>query len=203
VADAVENSVRMEENLWTQLVTTSGNLHILHSGRVNPSLRIDGAQMQGLIAFMRHHYQALCFDLSGNLEKYSIEIMLESKRVLLVCTPEKSSLLSAREKLEFLRGLELDGRVAVVLNRCEKRPLFTVPQVEDMLGMPVLQEFPNDYLAVNNAIADASWMPPNSDLGKKFALFADVLLGRTSPEAVTRKKKFLDFFALTPPKQSV
>ncbi len=36
--------------------------------------------------FMRRNYRVLCFDLSGNLEKYSLEIMHESKKIFLVCT---------------------------------------------------------------------------------------------------------------------
>jgi pilus assembly protein CpaE len=197
VADAVENSLRMDENLWPQMVTAMKNLHVLHAGPLNPSARIDSAQILSLIAFMRHNYQALCFDMSGNLEKYSLEIMQESKRVLLVCTPEKSSLLLAREKLEFLRSVDLGERVGVVLNRCPKNPLFTVPQVEDMLGLPVLQVFPNDYVGVNKAISAGTWMPPQSELGKQFSQFADMLLDRKPPEKV-EKKKFLDFFALSP-----
>ena len=37
-----------------------------------------------MIEFMRRNYQVLCFDMSGNLELYSLEIMRESRRVLLI-----------------------------------------------------------------------------------------------------------------------
>ncbi len=42
---------------------------------------MDVSQIGKLMAFMRRTYQALCFDLSGNLEKYSLELMQESKRI--------------------------------------------------------------------------------------------------------------------------
>jgi pilus assembly protein CpaE len=197
VADAVENSLRMDENLWPQLITILGNLHVLHAGSLNPSLRIDSAQIRSLIAFMRHNYQALCFDMSGNLEKYSIEIMQESKRVLLVCTPEKSSLLMGREKIDFLRTLDLEGRIGVVLNRCEKKPLYTVPQVEEILGRPVSQVIPNDYLGINKAAEAGSWMPPDSELGRQFDQLADILLERKAPEKAPERKRFREFFALS------
>ena len=60
------------------MVTKIGNLDVLHAGPINPSLRIEPAQIRHLIQFMRRNYQALCFDLSGNLERYSLEIMQES-----------------------------------------------------------------------------------------------------------------------------
>jgi phosphoribosylformylglycinamidine synthase len=48
-------------------------------------------------------------DLSGNLERYSIEIMQDCKRIMLVCTPEIPSLHLAREKINFLKTLDLDS----------------------------------------------------------------------------------------------
>jgi hypothetical protein len=39
----------------------------------------------------------------------------------------------AREKMRFLKTLDLDGRVMVVLNRSHRKMLFTKNQVEQML----------------------------------------------------------------------
>ncbi len=51
--------------------------------------------------------------MSGNLERYSLEIMHESKRIFLVCTPEIPSLHLAREKYLYLKQLDLGDRVGV------------------------------------------------------------------------------------------
>lgn len=195
VIDAAENALRMDENLWPQLVTTFGQLDVLHAGRVNPNLRIEGVQVRGLIEFMRRNYQAVCFDLSGNLERYSLEIMQDCKRVLLVCTPEIPSLHLAREKLHFLRAQDLDTRVSVVLNRVQKKGLFTKAQVEEILGMPVIKTFPNDYHGVNRALTQGTCMEPDTDMGKAFAQFANELLD-PQPTAVDPKKKFIEYFAV-------
>jgi pilus assembly protein CpaE len=197
VIDAAENALRIDENLWPQLVTNFGQLDVLHAGRVNPNLRIEGAQIRGLIEFMRRNYQAVCFDLSGNLERYSLEIMQDCKRVLLVCTPEIPSLHLAREKLHFLRAQDLDGRVSVVLNRVQKKGLFTKAQVEEILGMPVIKTFPNDYHGVNRALTQGTCIEPDSDMGKAFAQFANELLD-PRPVALDPKKKFIEFFAVQP-----
>ncbi len=88
----------------SQLVTTIQNLDVLHAGQINPSLRIDPTQIRNLVQFMRRNYSAMCFDLSGNLERYldRDHAGIEA-RVILVCTPEIPSLQLAREKLQFLR----------------------------------------------------------------------------------------------------
>jgi pilus assembly protein CpaE len=193
VIDAVEHSLHIDENLWPQLVTNIENLDVLHAGRVNPNLRVEGTQIRSLVEFMRRNYDALCFDLSGNLEKYSIELMQESKRILLVVTPEIPSLHLAREKLVFLRSFDLDGRVSIVLNRCHKKPLFTTAQVEELLGMPVLQQFPNDYTAITKSMTAGKWIDADTEMGQLFNEFARNLMEKKS--TVKEPKKFLEFLS--------
>jgi pilus assembly protein CpaE len=197
VIDAVENSLRVDEHLWPQLVTSMDALDVLHAGRINPNIRVESPHIRALVDFMRRNYQALCFDLSGNLERYSLEIMQESKRVLLVCTPEIPSLHQAREKLQFLRNLDLDSRVSVVLNRCQKKGLFTKQQVEELLGVPVLTTFPNDYHCVTRAMTAGTFLDPKSELAKSIEQFAQELVERRTTGQVPDKKKFLEFFAVS------
>jgi pilus assembly protein CpaE len=196
VTDALENSIRVDEQLWPQLVTSFDTLDVLHAGRVNPSVRIEGTQIRALMDFVRRNYQALCFDLSGNLERYSVEIMQDCKRILLVCTPEIPSLHLAREKLYYLRNFELDSRVAVILNRTNKKAIFSKQQVEEILGVPVARTFPNDYQAVNRAMTAGTFLEPASELGKLFNEFASELVERRSQSQPEGKRKFLEFFAV-------
>jgi pilus assembly protein CpaE len=197
VIDAAEHALHIDENLWPSLVTSIDSMDVLHAGRINPNLRIDTAQIRALVDFARRNYSALSFDLSGNLERYSLELMQESKRVLLVCTPEIPSLHLAREKLYFLRSLDLDSRVSVILNRCQKKALFTREQVEEILGVPVVKTFPNDYHGVNRAVTNGTCIDPLTDMGKEFTHFAQDLLEPRPPTGKPeQKKKFLEYFAV-------
>jgi len=112
-----------------------------------------------------------------------------------VCTPEIASLHLAREKLNFLRKLDLHSRVSVVLNRWHKKSLFSKDQVEELLGMPVWKMLPNDYLRVNQALHAAKWIDPDSAMGKSFNEIARALLER--PPVPADKHKFLEFFAVS------
>jgi pilus assembly protein CpaE len=186
----------MDENLWPQLVTFIEKMDVLHAGRVNPSIRIEAPQIRNLIQYTRRNYDALCFDLSGNLERYSLDIMHESKRVLLVCTPEIPSLHLAREKMQFLKSVDLDSRVSVILNRLHKKPLFGKAQVEDILGVPVLATLPNDYHGVNRSTAKGTVVDVSSDLGKDYVHFAASLVEPRHTQPAVNKKKFLEFFSV-------
>jgi pilus assembly protein CpaE len=197
VIDAVEYASRVDEDLWPQFVNEIDKLHVVHAGRLNPNLRIDPMHIRNLVEFMRRNYDVLCFDLSGNLERYSLEIMQESKRILMVCTPEIASLHLAREKMAYLRAMDLEERVSIVLNRVSKRPLFTREQVEDILGMKVVRTFANDYLAVNRAMTAGKCLDPTSELGKQCTEFGDQLLEPVKRPTLDQKKgKFLDFFTV-------
>jgi len=190
VPDAISRVADMDENLWPQLVTAAAGMDVLHAGRINPSYRIDPAQVATLVAF--------CFDLSGNLEKYSMELMQESKRILLICTGEIPSLHLAREKLAFLRDMGLSGRASVVLNRMRKNPLFSQVQVEELLGQPVVRVFDNDYLAVNHAVEEGKLLDSSTELGQSFTEFAAQLMDQPAAKPAASKRRFLDFFKPAP-----
>jgi pilus assembly protein CpaE len=199
VTDALEHAIAMDEVLWPQLVTSIGNLDVLHAGKLNPNVRIEPTQIRHLTEFMRRHYKSLCFDLSGNLERYSFEIMHESKRIFLVCTPEVPSLHLAREKYAFLKSLDLGDRVCVLVNRVSKRPVITPEQIEQILGLPVLMTFPNDYHGVGRAVTAGRSVDPKSELGLCFTKLAGALL-KKEPHPVAVKaeshNRFIEFFSV-------
>ena len=196
ILDALEQAHTMDETLWPQLVTAVGALDVLHAGGINPSLRIEPEEVRYLVQFMRRNYKVLCFDLSGNLERYSIEIMRESKRVMLVCTPEVASLHLAKEKLAFLKSVDLQERVTVLLNRVDRKNVLGADKVEELLGIPVFRSFSNDYPGINKATELGRSVEPSSPMGKQFDLFADALIEQRTP-ARADKHKFLQLFRVS------
>ena len=182
VVTAAENAHQMDETLWPKLVTTAGDLDVLPAGKLAPGHRIDGMQIGHLVEFARRHYQAICLDLSGILEKFSVELLHESKEIFLVCTPEVPSLHLAREKLHFLRGLDLEGRVKVLLNRAQRQSLIPVSEVEKVLGVPVYMSFPNDYLGVHRALTSGKHVSASSELGAGFAALAGAIRNGEPPK---------------------
>ena len=165
IMEVLDHMHELDENLWQQLVTTVAKLDVLHSGPLNPNVRVEPSQVHDMAQFWLRNYDVVCVDLSGNLERYSLEILRDSQQVFLVCTPEVPSLHLTREKLAFLKTLELDSRVAIVLNRVSKQSLLTPQQVQDVLGVPVMYNFINDYQVVNTATRAGEFVDPKSKLG--------------------------------------
>ena len=201
IYEAAENSNKLDEHLWPQLVANSGKLDVLPAGRLDPQTRIDPLQMRQLIAFARRFYKAICIDLSGNMEKFSIEVMQESRKIFLVCTPEIPTLHLARQKFSLLASMDLQDRVAVLLNRSQKRAVITTSQIEQLLGVPVHMEFPNDYRGVHNALTAGSEVDGDSDLGRQFQSLSYGMMDRTQPGKLQQtKKRFLEYFSVANPR---
>jgi pilus assembly protein CpaE len=197
IVDALAHAGAMDDQLWPQLVTRTSGLDVLHAGPLNPELRIETLNVRHLIDYARRNYKVICLDLSGNLEKYSIELMQESRQVFLVCTPEVTSLHLAREKMLYLRKMDLGERVRVLLNRqCRKAPVGA-SDVEQVVGAPVALTFPNDYAGVSKAITDGRVLPGNSEIARQCAALGGILAGRR-PRPAEEKRGFGQYFSLAP-----
>jgi pilus assembly protein CpaE len=203
VVDAAEHAATLDENLWPQLVTHFDRLDVLHAGKLNPNFRIEPIQIRHLLDFARRNYQAVCVDLSGNLEKYSLEIMQESKRIFLVCTPEIPSLHLAREKLQYLQSLDLGSRVSLVLNRAQRRSSINAEQIEQLLRIPVHATFPNDYHGVQRALQEGKVVDPSSELGKQFSQLARQMLSTKNPAKEDAKEKRTNSPSFSPSRRAV
>lgn len=181
ITSAVENAHQMDENLWEKLVKSFGQLDVLPAGKLVPGFRIEAIQIRYLLEFARRNYKAICLDLSGILEKFSIEILHEATQIFLVCTPEVPSLHLAREKLRFLRGLDLGGRVKILLNRAQRHTLIPIAEVEKLLELPVYMSFPNDYVGVHKALTAGKNVNPASELGAGFRALAESIRSGSKP----------------------
>jgi pilus assembly protein CpaE len=185
ITSAVENAHQLDENLWEKLVKSFGQLDVLPAGKLVPGFRIDAIQIRYLLEFARRNYKAICLDLSGILEKFSIEILHEANQIFMVCTPEVPSLHLARERLRFLRSLDLGDRVKILLNRAQRHTLIPIAEVEKLLELPVYMSFPNDYVGVHKAITAGRNVNPASELGGGFrALAESIRYGNKAPQPV-------------------
>jgi len=191
VVDAAENALDLDENLWPKIVSNKDHLDVLPVGKLSPGFRIEATQIRHILNYARRHYSAIFVDLSGMMEKYSIEILHEAKRVYLVCTSELPSLHLCREKLAFLRSQDLAGRVNILLNRSQKRGQISLDEMEKLFGMPVHMTFPNDYAGVHAALTAGKSVNPTSPLGSRYRELAETMIAKKTPSA-ERKRGLMD-----------
>jgi pilus assembly protein CpaE len=177
IMDAIQRSPDMDLELWRQTVVPRDGVDVLHSGGLSPQAYLDPAHVQGMIDFARRDYGFMCFDLSGNMEQYSLHVMNESKEVFLVSTPEECTLRLAREKLAWLQSAGLRDRVSVLLNRHDRGGAVPADQTaQRIVGIPVRALFGNHYKLVERAVLAGGWVEPHSRLGRQCAEFAARLL---------------------------
>jgi pilus assembly protein CpaE len=201
VIDAIEHADQLDQDVWAKLVWPMGTLDVLPTGRLDPGLRVEPARLHMMLAFARRFYKVICVDHSGMMEKYSLELLRESARIFMVATPEVPALHLGAEKLRFLRGLELAGRVEIILNRAQPRSLLSREQIEQMLGAAIRTSIPNDYVAVHQAIMAGQPLSEDSRLGQHFEALARSLL-ELPAISVTKKRRFFEYFSLAPAQNS-
>ena len=200
ILDAAKHASNMDEALWPSLVTSLGKLDVLHAGKISPGVRIENDQIRNLIDYARKNYTAISVDLSGNMEKYSTEVMQESKKIFVVCTPEIPSLHLAREKFNYLKDTGLSDKVSFLLNRQSNNDILGTNQIEDILGDKIYMHFANDYRGVTTAVAYGKAISQASELGKQLTKFSYFLLERPIPSSVQNAKtkkemrSFMDLF---------
>lgn len=202
LVDAAESASRIDDSLWPRLISRSGRLDVIPSGRINVGFRIEPAQIRHLMEYARRNYKAVCADLSGNLEKYSIELMHESKRIFVVATAELPALHLARAKLDFLRAAKLDDHVSVLLNRVSRQCPVSVADVEKLLGVSAYMTLPNDYSGVQKAVSEGKPVGSKTELGRCFRRLAESVISGQEP-AGAGKSRFVEYFSLIPAKYSM
>lgn len=170
--ELVEQAMTFDEEIWNQIVMRKGNLRIFAPKTGESDFRIEPSKIEAVIAFARTLYEFVCVDLSGNMEKYSTELLRKSDRIFLVCTPETPALHLARTRFGVLRSLGVRDQVRLIVNRWHKGGLFAIADIEDMVGTPVYETIPNEYQSVHRALMNGDETPAKSVLGDAFAALA-------------------------------
>ncbi len=180
IVDALARAEEMDVSLWPQLVSRRDGIDILHSGSINPQAYLEPQQVQGLIDFARSSYRALFFDMSGDLERHSLQVMQESKQVFVVCNPDAASLHLGREKLQFLKTIGLSTRISAIVNRSDQALAVPSGKIEEFLGVPVAATFVDDTFEMNQSVQPAESLfaakRKETKLVRQFRAFVQELL---------------------------
>jgi pilus assembly protein CpaE len=174
--EAAEHAHHMDEEIWSALVAQRGNLDLLGSGYVSPGQRLDPTAAKELLQFWRRNYLAICVDHSGNLERYSIDLLMASDDIILVSTPEIAPLHLAKARMTLLREYGLADKVSFVVNRAKLRDAVTKEACEHCVGLPVTQFLPNDYARLEAALFKGTHVDRDSPLGQGFEALAEKLV---------------------------
>ena len=210
IHDALEKGPRLDDSIWPDLVAhatqTAGRaLDVLSSGAIIPRYPYPATHASSLIEFARRRYRRVLLDLSDHLEQFAVDMLSQCRRVYLVVQPELTTVHLAREKLRFLKSVDLDDRVEILVTRWRRDAVLTLTDIESVLGIPITQSFSLDGKGTYQALLSGTGVDPASSYGREIqALAASVSEAADKPaRAESVKKRKIEFFSVLPGKYSL
>jgi pilus assembly protein CpaE len=191
--EALLNSEKLDGDLWSQIISRRASLDILPADADGATGELN-SHTQALLAFIRRAYDLTCVDLPGPLDPASVEVLLEARRVYLVCTQELASVHIAMRKADRLKRLGLCKEIRVVLNRYDPDHVMNTETVADLVGLPVELTVPNSYALARCTAEKGAVLDTSTPMGKSYAKLAQILLNQRI-DIPRRERKFLEFFS--------
>jgi Flp pilus assembly CpaE family ATPase len=153
-----------------------------------------------VLKWARRRYGATFVDLAGTMEDFEIATMQQANSVFLVCGCDLAGLHMARQKIQRLHSLQLLDRVSVVINRRDKHSMLSIPNIENILGLPVVVTVPTDEVGIAEAVQNGSGVNPKGAFGRQVDAIAR-RIGESSGVSVAQprtRRKFIEYFSIAP-----
>ena len=210
IHDALDKGPRLDDSVWPDLAVRAKQaagdaLDVLASGSIVPRYPYPATHAVSLIEFARRRYRRVLLDLSDHLEQFAVDMLSQCRRVYLVVQPELCSVHLAREKLRFLKTVDLDDRVEVLVTRWRKDAVLTLTDIESVLGIAITQSLSLDAKGTYQALLSGTGVDPGSAFGREVqALAASISEAVDKPaRSENLKKRRIEFFSVLPGKYSL
>lgn len=203
IVDALQQVDRLDRDMWAGLIWQAGNLHLLGSGAADFSNLFTADQFRRLLDFAVRQYSMVSVDLPRTMEDHECDVLLRSKRVLLVCTPDIGALHVARRKAQWFQDLQLTDKVSVVLNCVEQRSTLTVKEIERIINLPVRYMLPVATKDISKAVHKGEILDATCPLGRQIAAIAsDMAPAKTVIRKTSPVRRFVEYFSVSPARDS-
>jgi pilus assembly protein CpaE len=152
VADAMENTHRLDESFFESLVVhaKSSGVHLLASAEraVGP---VDLRRISTLLQFAATHYRYTLLDVPRS-EAAVLDALEGVATILIVANQELATVRNAGRIAATLRQRYGKDRVKIVISRYDKQAEIGTEDVQRVVGSPVKFTVPSDYRAALNSL---------------------------------------------------
>jgi Flp pilus assembly CpaE family ATPase len=198
IVDALQQSDRLDDHLWSNLVSERDNLHLLGSGPMDFSRPVFPGRFSELLDFALRKYSLVAVDLPGAMEDHECETLARAKRVFLVCTSDIGALHVARRKSNWLRDRGLAGNVSAILNCVQRRNALPAATVERIIQMPVRYMVPEGTSEIARLTQKGATISGSSALAKQIAKIAsDMTAGMPLLQKPNPVRRFVEYFSIS------
>jgi pilus assembly protein CpaE len=131
----------------------------------------------------------MVLDLGRNLNAHTLPLLVSIDGLYLVTTYEIPALHQAKGIIQSVlhAGFSQD-RLHLLMNRMPKHTDVTLDEIGQMLGLPVSETIPNDYVSLQEAYTEGRLLRPEGLLGKTYGRLAARMAG------LEEKKRKLSLF---------
>jgi pilus assembly protein CpaE len=151
VADAMENTHRLDESFFESLVVqTKSKVHLLASAERAAS-GADLRRVSTLLQFAMSHYRFTLLDLPRS-EAAALDALEGVANILIVANQELATVRNAGRMAAALRQRYGKDRVRVIVSRYDKQAEIGTEDVARVVGSPVSFNVPSDYRAALQAL---------------------------------------------------
>jgi pilus assembly protein CpaE len=186
VLDAVENVRRLDLSFWKALVSNgAAGVEVIAA----PGASVFGRdytpeEFRDMLRFVRSNYGWTLVDLGTGLTPLVRSVLDELDALFVVTTVDVPALHQTKMLVQTLldRGYPRHN-LHLLLNRLPKRMEITLGELERMIGVPVYETIPNDYVALYDAYAEGTLLGEKSRVRKSFARLAGRMIG---PQAASK-----------------
>ena len=198
ILDALQQAERLDDHLWSNLVSERENLHVLSSGPMDFSKPVFAGRFSELLDFAVRKYSLVAVDLPGTMEDYECDTLARAKRIFLVCTSDIGALHVARRKATWLRELGLAGNVSVILNCAQRRNTLPAAAVERIIQMPIRYVVPAGESEIARLAEKGATMSGSSSLARQIGKIAsEMAAGRPLSRKPNPVRRFVEYFSIS------
>jgi pilus assembly protein CpaE len=190
VADAMENTHRLDEAFFESLVVQSKGtgVHLLASAERAVGA-VDLRRISTLLQFAATHYRYTILDVPRS-EAAVLDSLESVASILIVANQELATVRNAGRIAATLRQRYGKDRVKVVVSRYDKQAEIHTEDVERVVGSPVKFTVPSDYRAALTALNKGRPLALDRDskLAPAFQAIAYDLAGLRMEKPVEKEK---------------
>ena len=203
VRDAIARIAEMDDGLWAEIKSSVSDLDVLPAGLIDPNIEIDPARVRTLFEFARRRYRIVLADLSGIMEPFSIDVLRQSRRILLVVEPDLAAIHMAREKMRFLEAQDLHDRVSLIINRWRRDSPLTISDIESVLGVPAEITLGDAADQIYKSVMRGGALDPASTYFREIAELAGWLGSEAGAKRGPTMQRKVEYFSLIPSRYSL
>ena len=198
VLDAAKNVYRLDPSFWKAMVFKHRTgLEVLKAPPPALTHTIPNQdEVRAILRLARSMYNYTILDLGRGLNRLSLSSLELVDQAYLVTVPDVPSLHQAKLIISALRDYGFgQDKLQLLLNRMQKTPEVTPPELERAMGLPVFGTIPNDYFPLYEAYAEGGLLPAKSKLLRNFESLARRIAGVPEEKKPQRTGFFSQVFS--------